>query len=71
MQLLITVMIHDQVMAVPTLWITRTDTHRAKRALVIRSGATINQHADLKTTDSIHHGHITFSYTSPAAKQED
>lgn len=45
--------------------------YRAKRALVIRSGATINQHADLKTTDSIHHGHIIFSYTSPAPKRED
>lgn len=58
-------------MAVPTLRIARADTHRAKRALVIRSGATINQHADLKTTDSIHHGHIIFSYTSPAPNRED
>lgn len=48
-QLLIAVMIHDQAMMVPTLWITCTDTHTAKHTLVIRSGGAINQHVDLKS----------------------
>lgn len=48
-QLLISIMIHDQVMTVPTPWITCTETHTAKRTLVIRSDGPINQHVGLKS----------------------